>query len=650
MKSKKFMLAGLLAMAGSLILASCGKGASSDASSNPADSSASSQDVASSNVDSDLSSAEDVTSASEEESQPNYPTKVKITQPGILIVGTSFDARDYITSTPEDARDFILTSDDTDVAVVGEDGYTISIIASGSTRIRVQVPNGANLRNLGNIKIEAMSEDGKAIQEIADTISNRFRADYIWKDFSGQTTSNITGGEATSVDLGTMILTPDYVLDWFFGQYSGLRLDFDDNYYNYAFLDAEGEEVIPDPDAGDKTVADTLARAKSVEILERTSAAYVTQYFPIDGLLNIADWDEVTADSGDHYFVLDDNDASLTQFGAIYGATFSGLSNGTTKLWLDEETNNLCFQFVFDYFDSREAANVLNVIDVTLSYGEGSSFALLDEAVKTAEPPAPADLSSLADDFSAYSTVGMIDFEIGLFDRELNPLYGETLTKANIDHSMNTIGTVVLNDGAAAWVSADRDYLTGEVDEDTIDYGGFMVDSVNGGVYFLDPSVKEEGVEGSVDGLIVKDETPVSNSSDIKAWSGVGGARAGLGLFCTDLINKAVLDGASLIDLGDGVYKYDATFDDCYLGSLFESLAPYSYGDFFVAENAQYVESYIFVNEDKSIDVVLMMRIGLDQGDGKSLSCYQGLIATLYSPGEAPTITVGEPFADLFAA
>ncbi len=645
MKSKKFMIAGLLAMAGSMILASCNGGGKSSA-----PTSEGSQDASGASESSAIVSSDDSSVASESsESGPNYPTKVKITQPGILIVGSSIDARDYVTVTPEGAEDYTLVSDDPTIAAVAEDGRTINILASGSTRVSVKVPSGEKMRVLGNIKIDAMSEDGKAIQDIADTITNKFRADYVWTDYLGKTIETWTDAdEPSSTDLGTMVVSPDYVLDWFFGSYSAIHLNYDDNYYNFGFLDADGEEVIPDVDAGDATVADTLNRIASVEILERASAAYVTQYFVLDNFLNIADWDENIDDSGSHYFTIDDNEAAQTQLGAIYGARFSGFSNGCAKLWLDEESKNLRFEFAFDHFDNEELKDSVQFISVTLSYGEGSGLSILDEAVKTAEPPAPTDVSGLADAFAAYATNGVIDFELGIFDRNLELLDGETLAKAGIEGSSNTVGTVVLNDGIAIWESYDRDPATGEIDPENPDYGGIMVDTENGGGYALEASEVDPEVPDSQAGLIVAKDTAITGSDEINAWSGEKGLRAGMALFCTDFITKDVLEAASLAELGEGIYKYDATFDDCTLGSLIATLSPYMYSNFFVAENAQYIDSNIVYDaESGEIDIVMMMRIGLTVDD-KSMTAYQGLLITLSKPGEAPEVSLGDSFADIF--
>ena len=101
-------------------------------------------------------------------------------------------------------------------------------------------------------------------------------------------------------------------------------------------------------------------------------------------------------------------------------------------------------------------------------------------------------------------------------------------------------------------------------------------------------------------------------------------------------------------ELGEGIYKYDATFDDCTLGSLIATLSPYMYGDFFTAENAQYIDSSIVYDaESGEIDIVMMMRVGLTV-DGESQSVYQGLLVTLSKPGEAPEVTLGASFADIF--
>ena len=644
MKSKKFMIAGLLAMAGSMILASCKGGGSSSA-----PTSEGSQDASSASDSSAIVSSDDSSVASESsESGPNYPTKVKITQPGILIVGTSIDARDYVTVTPEGAEDYTLVSDDPTIAAVAEDGRTINILASGSTKVSVKVPSGEKMRVLGNIKIDAMSEEGKAIQDIADSITNQFRADYVWTDYLGKTIEKWSDADKPSnTDLGTMVVSPDYVLDWFFGSYSAIHLNFDDNYYNFGFLDADGEAVEPDTDAGDTSVADTFARIADVEILERASAAYVTQYFVLDNFLNVADWDEETDDSGSHFFTIDDNDAAQEALGAIYGAVFSGFSNGCAKLWLDEESQNLRFQFAFDYFDTRELQDSVQLIDVTLSYGEGSGLAVLDNAVKTAEPPAPTDVSGLADAFAAYATNGVIDFELGIFDRNLQLLDGDTATKAGIE-SGNTVGTVVLNDGIAIWESYDRDLATGEIDPENPDYGGIMVDTVNGGGYLLNPSEIDPEDPESKAGLIVAEETAITGSAEVNTWSGSKGLRAGLGLFCTDFVTKDVLDAASLAELDEGIYKYDATFDDCALGSLIATFSPYMYSNFFVAENAQYIDSNIVYDaESGEIDIVMMMRVGLTV-DGQRQTAYQGLLLSLYNPGAAPEVSLGDSFADIF--
>ena len=643
---KKITLAGVLALSAAMLLACGGKSSSASGSSEPAGSSEASSAISSGDASS--ASQSDVTSSGEgsdssasSSAAAEYPTRVKITQPGTVLVGSRLYAPDYITTTPTNADGYTLIVKEGGESVVEIDGKYINVIGSGNATIQVTVPNGDKVKILGNIRLSAMSEAALEIQELANSANNLFAACAVWKEVEGKKVEDVdeVNDEFDSSEFA-LVVTPEYVLDWTYGGYSAIKLS-DDVTYGFKVVDELGAEL---PGEEDETIADAWERADHVVPTQRVNNAYLTQYFVLEEVVDMTSWTEDVDALGNPYFYQEDPAIAMSAFGNMYGMVVDSFKDGfaTVRMNPDDE-NSILFDFSFNV-SSKNDLGVLTdyacFVSVELIVGDAARIPLLDDAAANLNPPAPADTDPLVNAFALFTDNYYADWEIGLFDRTtMEPLVGDVLVNAGVSANVNTVGMTAVNTDSVVYGHVERNYLTGELEEEQA-FGGFHVDTENGGIYSL---------EADEDGLLVQNDTMVSGSDEINTWVG---ACEGMAELCTHLFTKTALDNASLSLNEAGVYDYDASFDEASLSALMSTLCPFSYTDettghsiFMNPDNAQYIEGHIYLSpETNEIVLGLFERVRISDTD----SCLQGIVVNLYGAGEVPEINVGDPAIDLF--
>ena len=632
MKNSKKLSLGLLILSGAMVLASCGGGAPAETSSGTReDSGATTATTETTPVESGDTSATTGEATSGEELIT--PTKVKITQPGIVAVGSTLTIADFVAFTPANANNYWLESANEEVAKPSEDNKSLLIVGPGKTSVSIRVINASGKsQSLGKISITALSETAMAVQALADKVSNHFRVTGQWYEFD-KTWENVTDADIVAnkdFDFVALFVNPSYVLDWTYGLYSAIQLDADENIYGYNLLDENGEEV---PGKDDDDAMTAIARATNVELTERVDANYLNSYFTMDegDLMDLADWEEKLNDDGDTYFEMTDGTKAQTVVGNLFGMSITSYTGVAATVSLDEEKNVLNFEARFDYKGSKAQRVVLEV-----AVGEDTDIPLLKTAAKEMNPPAATDITEVKTSFAQFDEVFGAAWEIGLFDRTtMAPL------PVKDSYKNNSVGYSLIDKGTIFNMRMDR-ADNGDVDEATADYSGIYTDTVNGGIYQL---------TADDDGLAVKSkETPITGSEAIKDYKQ---ARAGLGLFDVGGVTDALLEGASLslLDADTKTYSYNPTFDDLDLGAVFSTFCPLGYTDktsgdniFATPANAGYCECYITLAE-KAVTIRLFERVKITE----ELSGYQGIVVTLFLDEQIGALNLGDKFADAFA-
>lgn len=624
MQNRKLSLC-LLTLASAALIASCGGNTpASSSGESQAESSTGTSEATSAVVSSDESEAEVV------------PTGVKKkTDLGYVYVGSVLTGEDLFTFTPEGATAYTLDSKNPEVAALNEDGKSVTIIASGKATIHCKINGVAKAK----IDITCVSETGAKVQQFANTVKNQFRADLDWKSYEGKSLSNVDlTKDPDSVEYGTLIVQPEYVVDYFFGEYSAIRLESDDTAYGFELVDADGEPIEQAED--DTCFQDMLDRAVDVEIGERVSDAFIDLYFVQENLLDITAFEEYEEDD-QVYFTLSDNTASSEQLGSIFGASFRGFSDGVTQLTFDEENQALNFIFAFSYSGSEGKS--AEIISITLTAGDAAKVDLLENAVKNAEPPVPYDYTDLAARFAEFNDNFFAAYEFGYFDYQTAKLLtADDYAQLGVDFNTNSRGYIAADGNDILWSNVEVNYLTGE-DDGEVNYGGLHIDAENGGVY---------NVKADEDGVAVLDAEPAEGTQSIKA-------RADLRSFNLAKVTADVLTEAAptpMDDLGTA-FSYQASFDGGVLSSIFDGFVPLAFKDDpFADPTASGTSGWIIGNivsvedDEKGINMLsvgLYERVSFRDVDGNPFSVLMGFNVTFMSPGDAES-GLGMKFAEYF--
>jgi len=554
-------------------------------------------------------------------------TRVKITQPGILTVGDQLVISEVLEFEPEGATIWGLESQDTDIAVVDLTAGKINIVGPGRTQVKVT--NGSG-KTLGNINIVAMSEEGKALQEFIDGVTNNYRLTGTWKSASHASWADLDPDTATfESESLALVLTENYVLDWVYGAYSAVRLqaDEDKGCYSYSLLDDAGEPL----NGG----AAELALVDSLELGDRASEAYINMYFVMDQILDVTQWEEVVEDDGSSHFAVaasEESDLPVELVGSAFGMQTSSFTGYGAEVKYDSESRTAHFTITFDDTNvdktTQEEYTDAALLEFDLT-DTNVGIAVLDDATENLLPPAPLDVSGLAEHFAAFNGNFTMEFEVGIFNSSLSLL-------SNF-YTYNTVGGAIVDDDTMAYYSQGfelNEEQTGVVLADP-DFTSFYVNKTDGGVYLGG---------ANENGELVNNDEPINGSAGI---TDPIVARTRLGIFAIESVTQAALETASLnYDETYGMYSYDATFDNLALGAILGgSLSPISYKFFDDPKNAQYIFGYIWdsYEVDGTISLFFAQRVRLSETE----SGYQGVYVELSKAGTS-SIDVGDNLYDAF--
>ncbi|MCR5078518.1 MAG: hypothetical protein K6B65_01150 [Bacilli bacterium] len=607
----KYIALGLLALAGTLGLGACGGASSSEASVT------SSAEPTSS---SETTTSEEVVTSTETEVAP---TRVKITQPDIVLVGSTIKIADVCAFTPENATLYNLETSDEKVATIG-DGV-INIVGPGKASVKVTVPNGDKTKTIGTINITAMSKEGKALQDFADSVTDNYFIDATWSYYENNSWDKVTENDKFSeTDVMGLVCNPNYVLDWIYHDwdevtgeyepgYNAIKIAADGNTYGFTFADSEGNAV---PSENMTSVAAELAKISSVTLTERVDPAYINLYFVISDLLDVTNWTEAANDDGSVYFYTENAELVVSTLGTLLGMDVSGYTGVYGEVSLSKSGT---LDGTLKFNDSRDA----NQCTFSIAVGDGAKVAALEEAVKSATPPETTDVTPIVSALNAFATNNFIvDWQIGVFSKTLEPIEDY--------YSLNNIGETLVDGDTMAYASFG---LTdeGALDRESLAFGGLYTDTTNGGVYTL--SANEEH-------LLTKGDAPVSGT---ESFTNPAQTQVAINQCPIAALTETVLDAASLTLAMEGIYLYTASFDDLALGDILSGFCPFAYtGLFDDPENAPYCEGYIGLREGV-ISLYIVERVRLSE----TTSCYQGVIATISSAGEAK-IDIGDNLLDAF--
>ena len=553
--------------------------------------------------------------ASESGNTDVVPTRIRITQPGTVLVGDVLKVSEIVTFTPEGANQYTVTSKNTEIATV-TDNETITIVGPGATSIDITCPKpDGTEKKLGSINIKALSEEGKALQDFADSVTNRYKVTGTWDWYDDKKWEEVTAEDTLTVgDKMALVVNPNYVVDWIYGKYSAVALEKDEgNAYGYTLFDAEDNEL---PGNSMTDAAEELAKAASVEIGERVSSQYIDEYFVISGLLDVTDFEEVTLDNGDVHFRVTDPEKTVSLIGSLLGMSVSSFTGHSAEVWLEEGA-----LFGEIRFDDPEDADLVSFKVVT---GEAADIAVLETAVTDAEPPAPTDISALVSHLDAYKTNFALDFQVGVFTPSLQPLASTIATKYKT-------GTALINDDLMVYSSygyvldeESQQYVPGE-----ISYDGFKVDKTTGSVY---------GVSTDEDGLLVAGDTAIVTNEEFKDPAAVRAATA----FNVAGLTESVLSAASLALAAENVYSYTPSFDSFALGALIEEISPIGYSFAEDEDVLRYAPMGLIFDYTETRGFIRLALLLNYDGTNKI-----GYVIDLYAPGQVE-VALGDKAAVAF--
>lgn len=355
----------------------------------------------------DLSS-ESIASDTSEASH-TYATRLQPKATPDFTVGDQFQVRSYLTVEPEDAE-LTITSRNTDVAVVEEDGETITIVGPGTTRL--QVVSGS--RNI-TLSIKAMTVEQKEIEDFGKQITDNYRiyGYEMYLDQNGEIITYQEGGQTYhAASTLNRILTENYVWDDVFTtNYNAILLtdpaSGDVGTYGFDLLNASGSSV------------SAPENATQIEVQGAVPSAYLTDYFVIDSgtLFSIGNFtqegylDEDTEETK-YKFVTTSTSLSNNFLGTLYG--FDPSSYGTIETFeLEYDAKEQCLDFLVQY---PYAENQLDLDDDdTYETGAATAFtgsiyidpevtaiALCDEYIASGEFPAAPDATDIVNAFAPY--------------------------------------------------------------------------------------------------------------------------------------------------------------------------------------------------------------------------------------------------------
>ena len=530
-----------------------------------------------------------------------WATSVRVTQPGTLVVGETYKLSENVTANGGTKYTVAITSGDGTVIKLESDGDTVTVVGAGTATIQIR---GASDKVLGNVSFKTLTENGKALQEFSDSLKNNFMVDCVWGEIE-TTWAEASEGQAYDYSEGLgLIVTENYILDAIYSvNYSAVALEKAGGAaYGYTLLDANGNEL----DYGHLGVEGAVKNAASVKLGSKVSGAYITDYFVMDGLLDVLDYTE----GDDGYFTLNDGSQSAALVGNLLGMSTSSYTGVSAKVKL--ENNVLNGVVKFDYKGEAGCA-----LEFTLK--KDFKVSLLEDVVKNSEAPAALDVTDLADHYATFDNNFAMDWEIGVFSSSFAPVNGY--------YQYNTVGTTLFYENSVVFAYGKRDSETGEVTEYNI--SGY----VNGddGIYSV--VVGDDNVIAK--GTLVTDK--LTNVYDVFAT----GAD----------FTKSALEAASLTLAGSGTtssgvsykqYTYDASFDTLGLMGICEDTLPTGYGFADEEDNANYCAG-IILDYGVQINGYFYERVKLSD----TASGLQGYKTAMYGANQV-TDVIGQKSWDAF--
>lgn len=401
MGKKTLLTLGVGLLASASLLLSCATEAPETTTTPQSVSSGTSVDLSSESIASDTS-----------EASHTYATRLQPKATPDFTVGDQFQVRSYLTVEPEDAE-LTITSKNTDVAVVEEDGETITIVGPGSTRL--QVVSGS--RNI-TLAIKAMTLEQKEIEDFGKQITDNYRiyGYEMYLDQNGEIITYQEGGQTYhAASTLNRILTENYVWDDVFTtNYNAILLtdpaSGDVGTYGFDLLNASGSSVSA-PES-----------ATQIEVQGAVPSAYLTDYFVINSgtLFSIGNFtqegylDEETEETK-YKFVTASVSLSNNFLKTLYGFDPSKSGYGTTietfELEYDAEENCLDFLVQYPYAenqldldddDTYETGAAIAFTGSIYIDPELTAIALCDDYIESGNFPSKPDATDVVNKFKTF--------------------------------------------------------------------------------------------------------------------------------------------------------------------------------------------------------------------------------------------------------
>ncbi len=525
------------------------------------------------------SSSDPSADTSSSSSSETWATRVKITQPGTLVVGDTLKISEIVTVTPEGGKYNVVVTKGVDTVVtLGDDNNTITVVGAGEAAVQLK---GSAGNVLGQISITAMTAAGKALQEFSDSLSNNYLADCTWNEIKGVWAEYEEGTAYAASEGFGLLVTPSYVVDGTYGEFSAIALaKGDGTTYGFTLLDAKGTKL--DYSKGMKIA---LAEAASVDLDARVSSAYL-ENFVIDSLLNVLDYTE----GEDGWFTSNDGTTSTTLIQNLLGMVVSSYTGVGAKVKLTDGV--LTGEIKFDYESTVGCS-----IEFTVK--KDYKVAVLETAAAEAEPPAKTDVTDLANHYAKFVHNYKVYWECGIFDS-----YYDSVSSAN-----NTTGVTLYYENSIIFAYK---YYDDKKSQWIADASGYYADST--GLYFVSLNDDNE---------IVK-ETTASYPTITSVYTVKESASA---MFTKDLLDAATL---SLADKSgtSTKYSYDGSFDEVAFGLKIETVSPFQYSFYkyggeltkyvpvgFIEDNESFISHGFVVNYDNKNGIGYVQKYNNDDID-----------------------------------
>ena len=567
--------------------------------------------------------------SSADSSEGTAATSIKWTAPAVSVIGDIIDFDKVAEIAPEGATAYTIE------ATSGKDfitinGHVVTCVAAGTAKIRATAINASGRKiTLAGWTLNIYSEEAAKVQAVVSAMKNDYAVIGTETVWSNKTLDTITPTDVPSeAALATIAIGPKYMIDWCYGELSGVELKADGNFYGFtdAYNEAgtsvtEGIESLGD-------VADAMTSIVSVDLGGR--ADDYRSYFDHSTApaFNVSKLTEVEdEETGATYFSFKDAAQAAEVVGGLYFMETSGWKNTTGYLMFDDEggVDKVYYEVLFEETDrsgkpyvAMISGYIINQLDMTG----------LNTFADTARAPEGEDVSALVDAFATLASNYTVDWEVGCFakDDARSPI---ALPDKGYDYFHGR--SLVSEDKIlSAYIAADAE--TGEYDWNAAEFSDGLK-FADGGIYEMEVNEEDKIVP-------VGDKTEVSDAS-------LYDLRNRAGLFANGLLDADCLNGATLSKDEENPlhFIYNAKFDEATLGAILCTFTAIGYTDFATPENAQYEEGAITVLENGDIYAEFFMRVRFDEAG--TVTGYQGYKMLFTNIGTTDT-SDDKTFAELF--